>query len=113
MILFVVCCLALASAATERVAAARPWPRLAGWWPRAIAFNALRLGVAWLAGRTREAAAYAIQLSGVAELFYHGDVSTPHWLGYLVQRPESRCVHHQPRLHAGNYGDLPLGREVA
>jgi sterol desaturase/sphingolipid hydroxylase (fatty acid hydroxylase superfamily) len=55
-----------------------------------------------------EAAAGAILLTGLAELFYHWNVSTPHWVGYLVQRPESHCVHHQAGLHAGNYADVPL-----
>jgi sterol desaturase/sphingolipid hydroxylase (fatty acid hydroxylase superfamily) len=44
----------------------------------------------------------------VAELFYHWNVRTPWWLGFLVQRPESHCVHHQAGLHAWNYADLPL-----
>ena len=33
---------------------------------------------------------------------------TPHWLGYVLQRPESHCVHHEAGLHAYNYADLPL-----
>ena len=47
-------------------------------------------------------------LSGLAELFYHWNVRTPHWLGYVFQRPESHCVHHQDGLHAYNYADLPV-----
>jgi sterol desaturase/sphingolipid hydroxylase (fatty acid hydroxylase superfamily) len=199
MIPLVVCALAAVMIATERVARARAWPRVAGWWTRALAFNALQFGVAWLAGSTWErwlsryrpwsldelgtaggalvgylaitlvyygwhrlrhaqpflwrwlhqlhhsparieiltsfykhplellansllsaailyflvgvgpaAAAWAILLTGVAELFYHWNVRTPHWLGYLIQRPESHCVHHQLGLHGRNYGDLPL-----
>jgi sterol desaturase/sphingolipid hydroxylase (fatty acid hydroxylase superfamily) len=54
------------------------------------------------------AAATAVFLSGAAEFFYHWNVRTPHWLGYLVQRPESHCVHHQSGVHAFNYGDLPI-----
>lgn len=50
----------------------------------------------------------AVVLSGFAELFYHWNVKTPHWLGYIIQRPESHCVHHQEGLHKWNYGDLPL-----
>lgn len=61
-----------------------------------------------LVGLNPTAAAYATLLSGVAEFFYHWNVSTPHWLGYIVQRPESHCVHHQSGLHRYNYGDLPL-----
>jgi sterol desaturase/sphingolipid hydroxylase (fatty acid hydroxylase superfamily) len=54
------------------------------------------------------AAAGAVLLSGLAELFYHWNVKTPYWLGYIFQRPESHCVHHQEGLHAHNYADLPL-----
>ena len=55
-----------------------------------------------------EACALAILITGLAELFYHWNVRTPYWLGFLVQRPESHCVHHQRDLHAFNYADLPL-----
>jgi sterol desaturase/sphingolipid hydroxylase (fatty acid hydroxylase superfamily) len=50
----------------------------------------------------------AVLLSGLAELIYHWNVRTPHWLGYLFQRPESHCVHHQAGVHSFNYSDLPL-----
>jgi sterol desaturase/sphingolipid hydroxylase (fatty acid hydroxylase superfamily) len=55
-----------------------------------------------------EAAALAVLLTGLAELFYHWNVATPRWLGYLIQRPESHCVHHEQGVHAYNYADLPL-----
>jgi sterol desaturase/sphingolipid hydroxylase (fatty acid hydroxylase superfamily) len=54
------------------------------------------------------AAAYAVLLTGVAELFYHWNVRTPYWLGFIIQRPESHCIHHQAGIHGYNYGDLPL-----
>jgi sterol desaturase/sphingolipid hydroxylase (fatty acid hydroxylase superfamily) len=41
-------------------------------------------------------------------MFQHANIRTPHWLGYLIQRPESHCVHHQRDLHRYNYSDLPL-----
>ena len=47
-------------------------------------------------------------LTAVAEYFYHWNVSTPRWLGYLVQRPESHRVHHQHAHHTDNYADLPV-----
>jgi sterol desaturase/sphingolipid hydroxylase (fatty acid hydroxylase superfamily) len=47
-------------------------------------------------------------IGGAANLFYHWNVATPHWLGYLIQRPESHCVHHQEGVHAYNYCELPL-----
>jgi sterol desaturase/sphingolipid hydroxylase (fatty acid hydroxylase superfamily) len=61
-----------------------------------------------LLGLDVQSASLAILLSGVAELFYHWNVRTPHWLGYLIQRPESHCVHHQRAWHRNNYSDLPL-----
>ncbi len=59
-------------------------------------------------GLSPEAVAYTMLLNGLAELLYHWNVKTPHWLGYLVQRPESHCVHHQEGLHQYNYADLPI-----
>ena len=47
-------------------------------------------------------------VSGVAGLFYHWNIATPRWLGYIVQRPESHCVHHETGVHAYNYSELPL-----
>lgn len=47
-------------------------------------------------------------LTAVAEYFYHWNIRTPHWVGRLVQRPESHRVHHQYRHHTQNYADLPL-----
>ncbi len=40
--------------------------------------------------------------------FQHMNVRTPQWLGYIIQRPEAHCVHHQRDVHAFNYGDLPI-----
>jgi len=59
-------------------------------------------------GLSPKAATFAFLLSGLAELFYHWNVATPHWVGYILQRPESHCVHHQEGVHAYNYGDLPV-----
>ncbi len=61
-----------------------------------------------LVGVGAQAAALAVMLTGLAELFYHWNVRTPHWIGYLLQRPESHCVHHQEGVHSFNYADLPL-----
>lgn len=59
-------------------------------------------------GLTPAAAAGSVLLSGLAELFYHWNVRTPHWLGYIVQRPESHCLHHQSGIHNYNFGDLAV-----
>lgn len=78
--------------------------------PLEIALNgALSSAILYLlVGVTPAAAALAVLLTGVAELFYHWNVRTPHWLGYVIQRPESHCVHHQHGRHRNNYSDLPL-----
>jgi sterol desaturase/sphingolipid hydroxylase (fatty acid hydroxylase superfamily) len=59
-------------------------------------------------GLAPAAAANAVLLSALAELFYHWNIKTPYLLGYIFQRPESHCVHHQYGVHAYNYSDLPL-----
>lgn len=64
--------------------------------------------LALLVGATPEQTALAITLTGVAELFYHWNVKTPYWLGFLVQRPESHCLHHARSRHDCNYSDLPV-----
>lgn len=61
-----------------------------------------------LLGCSVEAGAIYTVLIGVAEYFYHWNVRTPHWLGFLVQRPESHRIHHQYRHHTQNFADLPL-----
>src|SRR5262249_12914724 len=54
-------------------------------------------------------AAFALTtFSGVLGLFYHWNISTPRWLGYVVQRPESHCLHHEQGVHAYNYSELPV-----
>jgi sterol desaturase/sphingolipid hydroxylase (fatty acid hydroxylase superfamily) len=55
-----------------------------------------------------QAAAGAVLLSGMAELVYHWNVRTPYWLGFIFQRPESHCVHHEKGVHSFNYSDLPV-----
>jgi sterol desaturase/sphingolipid hydroxylase (fatty acid hydroxylase superfamily) len=78
--------------------------------PLEIAINGvLSSAVVYLGvGLGVEPAVLAIALTGVAELFYHWNVSTPRWIGWLIQRPESHCVHHQEGVHHYNYSDLPL-----
>lgn len=64
--------------------------------------------VYWLVGLDAKTATLAVTLTGIAELFYHWNVRTPYWIGFLIQRPEAHLVHHEQGLHAYNYGDLPL-----
>jgi sterol desaturase/sphingolipid hydroxylase (fatty acid hydroxylase superfamily) len=59
-------------------------------------------------GTSPEAALVITTISGVLGLFYHWNIATPRWLGYLVQRPESHCIHHELDVHAYNYSELPI-----
>jgi len=78
--------------------------------PLEIVFNGVLSSaiVYLLVGLGPVAAANAVLLTGLAELFYHWNVPTPYWIGFLVQRPESHCIHHQEGVHSFNYADLPL-----
>ena len=198
-IVLLVLAVAVGMMVIERVFPGRRWPRVAGWWPRALLLNGVQVGSVFLAGHTwdhwmpgkslwssaglgtgggalvgylaitfvyywwhrwrheinwlwrwfhqvhhspqrieiitsfykhpleivgngilssailylvvgvtPQAGALAVLLTGLAELVYHWNVSTPYWLGFLFQRPESHCVHHQENLHHYNYADLPL-----
>ncbi len=59
-------------------------------------------------GLTGESAALAGGFLAFNAAFQHANVKTPHWLGYLIQRPESHAVHHARGVHRWNYADLPL-----
>jgi sterol desaturase/sphingolipid hydroxylase (fatty acid hydroxylase superfamily) len=59
-------------------------------------------------GISPAAASLALLLAGLLELFFHWNVKTPRWVGYIVQRPEAHLVHHESGLHAYNYSDLAI-----
>lgn len=59
-------------------------------------------------GLEPEAAALAILWQSFHGIFQHGNIGTPRWLGYIIQRPEQHGIHHQRELHAGNYSNLPI-----
>jgi sterol desaturase/sphingolipid hydroxylase (fatty acid hydroxylase superfamily) len=40
------------------------------------------------------------------EFFYHTNVRTPHWVGWIFQRPEMHRIHHEYARHQNNYGDI-------
>jgi sterol desaturase/sphingolipid hydroxylase (fatty acid hydroxylase superfamily) len=61
-----------------------------------------------IVGLDAAAGALAVALTGAAELFYHWNVRTPYWIGFVIQRPESHCIHHRAGWHRSNYADLPL-----
>ena len=41
-------------------------------------------------------------------IFQHANIKTPHWMGYIVQRPESHALHHGKGIHKYNYSDIPV-----
>ncbi len=78
--------------------------------PVEIALNSLLSStiVFALLGCSPRAGALYTLLTATAEIFYHWNVRTPHWLGFIVQRPESHRLHHQYRHHTNNFADLPI-----
>jgi len=59
-------------------------------------------------GLSPEAAFLAASWQAFNAVFQHGNIRTPTWLGYVVQRPEAHAVHHERGLHHFNYANLPL-----
>lgn len=59
-----------------------------------------------LLGLTVEAGAIYTLFTALGEFFYHTNVRTPRWVGYVFQRPEMHRVHHQHGRHKNNYGDI-------
>lgn len=44
--------------------------------------------------------------TALGEFFYHTNVTTPRWIGFIFQRPEMHRIHHQFGRHKNNYGDF-------
>ena len=61
-----------------------------------------------LLGVTTEAGILGALFLSFNAMFQHANLKTPHWLGYLIQRPESHAIHHGRNIHRFNYADLPL-----
>ena len=59
-------------------------------------------------GVSAEAAIIINLIATFFGLFQHANIRTPHWLGYVIQRPESHSCHHERGIHARNYSDLPF-----
>jgi sterol desaturase/sphingolipid hydroxylase (fatty acid hydroxylase superfamily) len=59
-----------------------------------------------LLGLSVEAGAVYTACTALGEFFYHTNVTTPRWVGYVFQRPEMHRIHHQHGRHKGNYGDI-------
>lgn len=58
-------------------------------------------------GLSVEAGAVYTLCTALGEFFYHTNVKTPRWVGYVFQRPEMHRIHHQRGRHKNNYGDIP------
>jgi sterol desaturase/sphingolipid hydroxylase (fatty acid hydroxylase superfamily) len=61
-----------------------------------------------LLGVTTEAGAWITFITAAAEYFYHMNIKTPHWIGYVLQRPEMHRIHHERGKHYSNFSDLPV-----
>jgi sterol desaturase/sphingolipid hydroxylase (fatty acid hydroxylase superfamily) len=61
-----------------------------------------------LLGITPDAAALAGFVGFFLQTFQHANVTTPQWLGWIIQRPEAHAVHHARDVHAYNYGNFML-----
>jgi sterol desaturase/sphingolipid hydroxylase (fatty acid hydroxylase superfamily) len=61
-----------------------------------------------LLGATPEAAIWFNLFAATGEIFYHSNLKTPHWVGYIMQRPEHHSIHHEFNLHKFNFSDITL-----
>lgn len=59
-----------------------------------------------LLGLSAEAGAWYTLCTALGEFFYHTNVRTPRWVGYVFQRPEMHRIHHEYGRHRNNYGDI-------
>lgn len=59
-----------------------------------------------LLGLNLEAGAIYTLCTALGEFFYHTNVKTPRWIGFIFQRPEMHRIHHQHGRHKNNYGDI-------
>lgn len=57
-------------------------------------------------GLSVEAGAFYTLCTALGEFFYHTNVKTPQWIGYIFQRPEMHRIHHEYQKHKYNYGDI-------
>ncbi|HTP39268.1 MAG TPA: sterol desaturase family protein [Steroidobacteraceae bacterium] len=57
-------------------------------------------------GLSLKAGAIYTFCTAVGEFFYHTNVRTPRWVGFVFQRPEMHRIHHQYNRHKNNYGDI-------
>lgn len=61
-------------------------------------------------GLQKEASIWLAIPSAYGEYFYHMNIKTPRWIGYLFQRPQSHRIHHlRNKIETcKNYSDFPI-----
>jgi sterol desaturase/sphingolipid hydroxylase (fatty acid hydroxylase superfamily) len=59
-------------------------------------------------GGSALAGAWTSLFGAAGEYFYHSNIRTRRWVGWLVQRPEHHSIHHQLDVHKYNFGDLTI-----
>jgi sterol desaturase/sphingolipid hydroxylase (fatty acid hydroxylase superfamily) len=59
-------------------------------------------------GLDLKAGAIYTTCTALGEFFYHTNVTTPRWVGFIFQRPEMHRIHHEHGKHRSNYGDLVI-----
>lgn len=59
-------------------------------------------------GLSLQAGAVYTLFTALGEFFYHTNVRTPRWIGYIFQRPEMHRIHHEYGKHKNNYGDFVI-----
>lgn len=62
----------------------------------------------YVLGLAPMAASAVALISALLSMWQHWNIHTPHWIGYLIPRPESHVLHHARDNQARNYGDLPI-----
>lgn len=77
--------------------------------PGEMVFNSIlgSLLVYTLLGLSLEGGAIYTLCTALGEFFYHTNVKTPRWVGFVFQRPEMHRIHHRHGRHKNNYGDFP------
>lgn len=59
-------------------------------------------------GGSAEAGAWTSLFGAAGEYFYHANIRTPRWVGWVLQRPEHHSIHHALGVHRYNFGDITL-----
>jgi len=59
-------------------------------------------------GITPNATVAVVLIATFFAIFQHANIKTPHWLGYIIQRPEMHALHHARGVHFYNFCDLSV-----